>query len=474
MKSTKQIFALLSLLLLLPVGTLTAKRAATGGVRTENVKAKAAAGLLVVQWRMVMDSLQMRSNQTLVFTPVIEDGKGNTEVMRSVMVNGRNQHLVYLRNGSKNYPDAIEIQRKNHTSQAYDYCETTDCQPWMTNATVRINVDTCGCGNLTGKSAGKPAEINPHWENKCFTAFAQPQVAADDPVLSLQGKAYLDFPVNRTELHPDYHNNPSELHKIMQTIDTVRNNANVEITSISIHGYASPEGSYQNNERLAQGRAATLKNYVMRQYDLPASIYHVSATPEDWAGLDSFVVKSNLDEKEQILSVIRSDMEPDAKDQQLKKQFPEAYRTMLNAYYPYLRHSDYEVQYKIRPMSDKDAARLIDTNPKLLSLTKMYRIASLYPAGSEEYNHVIETAANTYPDNAAANINAANAALRKGDTVTAKQFLKHCGQEPQALNARGVTALIEGNETEAVEFFNQAKAAGCTEAQQNLLLLQEH
>ena len=104
----------------------------------------------------------------------------------------------------------------------------------------------------------------------------------------------------------------------------------------------------------------------------------------------------------------------------------------------------------------------------------MYRIASLYPAGSEEYNHVIETAANTYPDNAAANINAANAALRKGDTVTAKQFLKHCGQEPQALNARGVTALIEGNETEAVEFFNQAKAAGCTEAQQNLLLLQEH
>lgn len=103
-----------------------------------------------------------------------------------------------------------------------------------------------------GQKRGKPAEINPHWENKCFTAFAQPQVAADDPVLSLQGKAYLDFPVNRTELHPDYHNNPSELHKIMQTIDTVRNNANVEITSISIHGYASPEGSYQNNERLAQ------------------------------------------------------------------------------------------------------------------------------------------------------------------------------------------------------------------------------
>ncbi len=473
MKSTKQILVLLSLLLVLPVGMQAAKRAAEGGVRTENVKVKAASGLLVVKWRMVMDSLQMRSNQTLVFTPVIEDDKGNTEVMRSVMVNGRNQHLVYLRNGSKNYPDAIEIQRKNHTAQSYDYSETTDYQPWMSNATVRISVDTCGCGNLTGKSAGKPTEINPHWENKCFTAFAQPQVAADDPILSLQGKAYLDFPVNRTELHPDYHNNPVELDKIMQTINAVRNNANVEITSISIHGYASPEGPYQNNERLAQGRAATLKNYVMKQYDLPASIYHVNSTPEDWAGLDSFVVKSNLNEKEAILRIIRSDMEPDAKDQQLKKQFPEDYRTMLTAFYPYLRHSDYEVQYKIRPMSDAEAAKLIETAPRLLSLTKMYRIASLYPTDSEAYKKVIETAAATYPENTAANINAANEALRKGDTATARQYLRWCGNEPQAINARGVAALIDGNEAEAVELFNQAKAAGCAEAQKNLLLLQE-
>ncbi len=472
MKSTRHIFVLLSLLLLLPLSTRAAKRTAAGTVRTENVKVKAASGLLVVQWRMVMDSLQMRSNQTLVFTPVIEDGQGNTEVMRSVMLTGRNQHLVYLRNGSKNYPDAIEIQRKNHTAQSYDYRQETDYKSWMKNATVRISVDTCGCGNLTGKDAGSPVDINPHWEYKCLTAFAQPQVAADDPVLSLQGKAYLDFPVNRTELHPYYHNNPVELHKIMQTIDTVRNNANVEITAISIHGYASPEGSYQNNARLAQGRAATLKNYVMQQYDLPANIYHVASTPEDWAGLDTFVTKSNLEDREEILRVIRSDMEPDAKDQQLKKDYPEAYSTMLNAFYPYLRHSDYEVQYKIRPMSDTEAAKLLDKEPRLLSLSKMYRIAALYPADSEEYNNVIETAANTYPEDAAANINAANIALRKGDTVTAKQYLKRCGNEPQALNARGVAALIEGNEDEAVRFFTQAKEAGCDEAQKNLSLLQ--
>ena len=346
--------------------------------------AKPAGESLVVTWRMTMDSMRIRSNQTLVFTPVIEDKHGHTQTLRSIMVNGRRQHYVFLRNGNKHYPDAIELQRHNGTAQCYNYREAIDLEPWMNDATLRIATDTCGCGNLVGNSAGTPVDINPHWERKCALANVMPAVSADDPVLSLQGKAYLDFPVNRTELHPDYHNNAAELHKIMSTIDTVRHNPNVSITSISIHGYASPEGSWTNNARLAQGRAATLKEYVRNQYDIPAKTYHVDFTPEDWAGLDTFIVRSNMADKQALLGIVRADMDPDAKDAQLKQRYPEAYSILLNACYPYLRHSDYEVKYKIRPMSDREAAALISTEPRLLSLTKMYRIAALYEPGSDQ------------------------------------------------------------------------------------------
>ena len=296
--------------------------------------AKPAGESLVVTWRMTMDSMRIRSNQTLVFTPVIEDKHGHTQTLRSIMVNGRRQHYVFLRNGNKHYPDAIELQRHNGTAQCYNYREAIDLEPWMNDATVRIATDTCGCGNLVGNSAGTPVDINPHWERKCALANVMPAVSADDPVLSLQGKAYLDFPVNRTELHPDYHNNAAELHKIMSTIDTVRHNPNVSITSISIHGYASPEGSWTNNARLAQGRAATLKEYVRNQYDIPAKTYHVDFTPEDWAGLDTFIVRSNMADKQALLDIVRADMDPDAKDAQLKQRYPEAYSILLNACYP--------------------------------------------------------------------------------------------------------------------------------------------
>lgn len=461
-----------ALLALIPAAPSMAQRGQVSKLAARPI-AKPAGQSLVVSWRMVMDSLQLRPNQTMVFTPVIEDNQGNTHVMRSIMVNGRRQHIVYQRNGNKNYPDAIELYHRNGTAQSYDYRETCDLEPWMNNATVRINTDTCGCGNLVGSNAGQPIEINPHWESKCALANAEANYGTDDPVLSLQGKAYLDFPVNRTELHPDYHNNAAELHKIMSTIDTVRNNKHVDITSISIHGYASPEGPWANNVRLAQGRAATLTDYVKSQYNFPASIYHVASTPEDWAGLDSFVVRSNLADKEAILRIIRSDMEPDPKDKYIKDNYPEAYRTILNAWYPYLRHSDYEVKYKIRPMSDQEAAQLIRTEPRLLSLNKMYRIANLYEKGSEEYNEVLLTAANVYPSDTNANLNAANVALRKGDTLLAKSYLKRAGNTPAATNAQGVIALIEGNYPEATRLFKIAEAAGCAEATKNLGLMEE-
>lgn len=442
---------------------------ADGVVRHQKVKGVMAANAFIVTWHLVLDSLNLRSNRQMVFTPVLEDSKGNVATLRSVMVNGRNQHYVYQRNGSKSYPDAIELRRINGQKQAYDYREAIPAEEWMKDATLRINEDTCGCGNLLGSHQGTPVEVNPHLERRVALAF-MPTVAAPDPVFTLQGRAYLDFPVNRTELYPEYHNNPAELHKIMSTIDTVRNNPNVRITHIGIHGYASPEGPYDNNIRLSKGRAATLKEYVRRQYDLPAEIYTVQNTPEDWAGLDSFLVKSNLPEKEAILKVVRSDMEPDPKNEYIKKTWPEAYRFIWATWYPYLRHSDYEVQYQVRAMSDEEAAELIKKDPRLLSLNKMYRVANLYEVGSADYNRVLETAAAIYPNDPVANVNVAAVALRAGELERAEVFLKNAGDSAEAINARGVLELLKGNTDEARRLFQKS---GTKEARENLKLMED-
>ena len=78
-----------------------------GIVRHQKLKGAVAGNSFVVSWRLVLDSLRLASNRQMVFTPVLEDANGHVATLRSVMVNGRNQHYVFLRNGSKSYPDAI-------------------------------------------------------------------------------------------------------------------------------------------------------------------------------------------------------------------------------------------------------------------------------------------------------------------------------------------------------------------------------
>ena len=88
-----------------------------------------------------------------------------------------------------------------------------------------------------------------------------------------EGRAYLDFPVNKTTLYPDYRNNPQELEKILRTINVVREDRNTTITHISIHGYASPEDTYEHNSYLAENRALMLKDYVCRLLELDEKLF---------------------------------------------------------------------------------------------------------------------------------------------------------------------------------------------------------
>ena len=99
-------------------------------------------------------------------------------------------------------------------------------------------------------------------------------------------------------IHETYSNNATELNKITQTIDAIRNDSNVTITHISIHGYASPDGPYQLNERLSCERTQALKEYVCRLYTFNPTDIHTSHTPEDWEGFEALLTDTTFQRKE--------------------------------------------------------------------------------------------------------------------------------------------------------------------------------
>ena len=103
----------------------------------------------------------------------------------------------------------------------------------------------------------------------------------------------------------NFRSNAIELAKIMQAIDLVRNDSNVTVSHIAIHGYASPDGSLALNEKLSAERTQALKSWVMSKYQFDEALFTTAHTAEDWEGLVNFLRNNNtLEGREEILNII--------------------------------------------------------------------------------------------------------------------------------------------------------------------------
>lgn len=286
----------------------------------------------------------------------------------------------------------------------------------------------------------------------------------------LMGRAFLDFPVNETIIYPRYRRNPQELKRICATIDSALFDKTIQVTSISLHGYASPESPYSNNTRLAKGRTAALKDYLHKHYRLSANLFHTTFTPEDWTNLRGFIADTErrrtkgdiwyesasiletpeapacvIDNRDELLRVIDQKMDLDEKEQQLKRVAGgEPYKWLLQNVYPGLRHTDYVIEYVVRNYNVKEGRRLIYTHPEAMSLKEMYAVAQSYDEGSDGWFEALTIAAREYPGDYIANLNAACACVKVKRLTDAKRFLKNAGNIPQAQYLANVIKAMEG------------------------------
>ena len=435
-------------------------------VMVKNVRVENTANNMVVNLDLNMDSLDLPSNMRLVFTPMVTN---NTEqrLMPQIVVNGRKQEISYKRKGYKDFADnAVVVRRKNNTAQTLHYSAVLPYEKWMKNADVVVAEDLCGCGDIKDQNTVELKRMRTP-----FMPYMRPEAEARK-VRHEQGRAFIDFPVDKITLYPEYRNNPRELDKIVNTINLVKNDKNTSITNVEIHGYASPESPYSHNAYLAENRAKTLKDYVRKLVNLDDTTFSVTSTPEDWEGLREYVAKSNLENRDAILKLIdNTSLDPDAKEWKIKSTYPADYRVMLDSWYPALRHSDYVVSYSVRPFSVEEAKEIMKTKPQQLSLEEMFMVAQTYEPGSREFNEVMATAVRMYPDNQTANINAACTRMELGDLEGAKIYLDKAGNSPEALHAKGVLAMLEGKNEEARQLLQKAKEGGAQGVDKNLQIL---
>ena len=425
---------------------------------------------LVIGMTFDLDSLEVRGDRSIVCTPVIVRDD-SIRPLTPVIINGRSRHILYERTGRNLIENKeIELRRRNGEKQKVDYQTRTPFARWMEKSEVALITDECGCGWDSLQSTRSPLFVINLAEPivlKPFLCYQTPKVEAVK-ARAKEGSAFLDFPVNKITIYPDYRNNPQELRAIRETVESVRNDKYATITEVYIKGYASPEGSYSNNAYLAENRAKALRDYVKGLYHFDQAAFTVDFEPEDWAGLEKRLETMSLPDKAELLAIIRAD-EPsdlDKKEWKLKTlNGGTSYKILLRDVYPALRHSDYAVKYTIRNFTVEEAKELLYTDPKQLSLSEMFQVAQTYEPGSRQYNEVFEIAVRMYPDDPVSNLNAANTAIGNKQLEQAKRYLSKSVDSPEKQLAEASIAMLEGDLDRAEQLLNPLKGkSGVSEA----------
>ena len=436
------------------------------GLELQNVSMLRRAESMNVNMDLKLADFSMKGERVAVFSPLIVNGS-DTLRLQPVGLYSRARWYQYLRVGEKPLGGEGEQSiRWSERPAEMSYAQSVPYEEWMNGAELMLERCDYGCCRTVLDEEVAPLT---NYKEVYFTpVYRYVRPAADALKLrELSGRAYIDFPVNRTEIYPDYRKNPVELAKIVATIDSVRNDSDVTVREITIKGYASPESPWDNNTRLAKGRTATLKSYVQNLYHFPEDFIKTDYEPEDWAGLREFVEGSGLTHRDEILAIIDdTTIAPDPKEAKIKSLYPEEYRFLLQTVYPGLRHSDYTIEYTIRQFSDvREIERVLHSQPQKLSLEEMFLLAQSYEEGSDEYNEVFEIAVRMYPNDETANLNAANAAMNRGDLAAAEKYLAKSGDSAEAVYARGMLQGLRGDYDGARTAVDASAAAGLSDTE---------
>lgn len=427
-----------------------------GQVPVKNLELQPVGDQMQLGMLLDLSGVKLGRDRQLTVTPVMQNADSTESVtFEPFIIAGHNLYFKHLRDNDM----ADTVLYRQGTLSSIDYRSSAEFAPWMEDATLKVNYAIGGCCRAILERGVDPIAFYrvPHHVYTPVFNYISP-VADSVKTRELKKRSYIDFPLDKIEIYPDYRRNPIELVRITNTIDSVRADKDINITAITIKGFASPEGRYSHNTWLAQNRTLALKNYVEKLYNFSPDFIKTSYESEDWEGLREYVEKSTMVNRDGILEIINSDLEPDTKDNTIKRTYPQEYAFLLATVYPGLRHSDYKIDYYIRSFTSiEEILEVLKTDPSKLSLSEFYRAAQTMEPGSPDYNEVFEIAVRLYPNDPVANLNAANTAMRRGEFDQARVYLSKCeAEDPTVIYANGVLEALSGNYEDALGFFNRA------------------
>jgi len=273
-------------------------------------------------------------------------------------------------------------------------------------------------------------------------------------------------------------------------------NEKIKIKTVTITGYASPEGEENKNNTLSTDRSNTGKTATIdlakkvKNEALQKEIYTLLGRGEDYEGFKIELEKSsmNQDEKQLVIRVLEMYKDPVQRETEMRNM-AKTFTYLDEFVFPKLRRAEIKVVYETTGHSDETYQSIAKTTPEKLNVEELLYAASLikdinekslvlaaceklYPSDHRAYNNsgallfsqgkLIEAEAkfeksNSINENPTTRGNLAAIAGSKGDFKKAKELLAKAEASIESNYNNGIMAIVEGNYPSAISNFGENK-----------------
>jgi outer membrane protein OmpA-like peptidoglycan-associated protein len=319
-----------------------------------------------VRYTAAIDPRAVRRDYTLLVAPVIT-GEGYRQSLPALAVQGPGSRVARKRREIAygtlpTYERATTVRR----GESVVMTATVPFQRWMYSSDVIFESIEAGCcefGALTSAVAARgilpppppppPAPApqpvpEPVWVpesvgDSLSTAFAfvvpYSQYSPDFTVYDEDRDNGLEvyFRLSRHDIDPGYLENPYNLGNLIGCINMIMASTDSRVEKIIVAGFASPEGTFEFNDRLAFDRAVALKRYIMDNTGITDDQVALYNGAVDWQGLRMMIARGTMPQRQSLLDVLDNTPARGRLDALRRFEGGTPYRYLQTEYFPWLR-----------------------------------------------------------------------------------------------------------------------------------------
>ena len=319
-------------------------------------------------------------------------------------------------------------------------------------------------------------------------------------IINEQYNAEIKFLINQSNVRKS-ETESQQIADFNSALANAQGNDRLEIEEVNIKSYASPDGKYDFNERLAQKREDSTRKYLNKSFknndikdfgELTADF-----TAEDWEGFKELVSASDIQDKDLILSVLSMYSDPEQREKEIRN-LSSVFEQLAEEILPQLRRSRLTASINVIGKSDEEIMAVFNSDPDSLTVEELLYCGTLtddnakrieiytactkyYPNDYRGYNNLgmcqyiagdydaaksnFNKAANLAPESAETHMNQALCDMMDKNYDSANQKLGSAAGVEGLNEALGVYYMEQGDYNAAVNAFGDAKSNNAALAQ---------